>query len=223
MKPTVAENMKEEIVVEKCILALQNKNNLEERKSIKVTFRDDSKKKAIKHPYDMEGLQRVLKTMSNKMVEIKKQVVETSMKKPFRKFKGNQSTDPKLPNAISNVESDLNDDGDEDTVLSAKEIEEDETVGCHGMWDFILPNYDNESEHESLPINTKSKSIADPNQANSKKKNPGPITKDKAPIKKTPVSPPHNQPSASNHPSSSKTLAVLDPMDYNIVEEMKKT
>ena len=32
----------------------------------------------------MEGLQKVLKTMSNEMVEIKKQVAETSTKKPFR-------------------------------------------------------------------------------------------------------------------------------------------
>ena len=66
----------------------------------------------------MEVLQKVLKTMSNEMVEIKKQVAETSTKKPFRNFRRNQSTSPRPPNAISNTESDLDDDEDEDTVLS---------------------------------------------------------------------------------------------------------
>ena len=55
--------MKEAIAVEKRILALEKKNALEERKSKKVTFRDYSKKKATKDPYDMEGLQKVLKTV----------------------------------------------------------------------------------------------------------------------------------------------------------------
>ena len=41
-KPTLAENMKEAIAVEKCILAIENKNALDERKSKKVSFRDDS-------------------------------------------------------------------------------------------------------------------------------------------------------------------------------------
>ena len=64
--------MKEAIAVEKRIIALENKTTLEEWKSKKVTFKDDSKKKVAKDPYDMEGLQKVLKTMSNEMVEIKK-------------------------------------------------------------------------------------------------------------------------------------------------------
>lgn len=72
-------------------------------------------------------------------------------------FKRNQPTDPKPPNSISNAEFDLDDDEEEDTVLSADEIEEDKTVECHGMWDFILPNSDNESEQEALPVNTRSK------------------------------------------------------------------
>lgn len=138
--------MKEAIVVEKHIIALENKSTLEERKSKKITFKDDSKKKAFKDPYDMEALQNVLKTMSNGMVEIKNQVVETSTKKPFRNFKRNWSTEPKPPNAISNAESDLDNDEDEDIVLSSEEMEEDKIFECHGMWDFILPNSDNESE-----------------------------------------------------------------------------
>ena len=45
--------------------------------------------------------------MSNEMVEIKKQVVESSSKKPFRYLKRNQTSNPKPPNTISNVESNL--------------------------------------------------------------------------------------------------------------------
>lgn len=64
-KPTLAENMKEALAVEKHINALEKKAALEDRKSNKVSFKDDSKKKTPKDPYDMEGLQKVLKTMSN--------------------------------------------------------------------------------------------------------------------------------------------------------------
>ena len=71
-KPTLAENMKEEIAVEKHVIALEKKVSLEDRKTKKVSCKDDSKKKTPKDPYDMEGLQKVLKTMSNEMVEIKK-------------------------------------------------------------------------------------------------------------------------------------------------------
>ena len=74
--------------------------------------------KAVKYPYDMEGLQKVLKTMSNEMVEIKKQVAETSIKKPFRNFKRAES---KPPNAISNAKSDQDNDEDKDRVLSSEE------------------------------------------------------------------------------------------------------
>jgi len=71
-KPTLAENMKEALDVEKCINALEKKAALEDRKAKKVSFKDDSKKKTPKDPYDMEGLQKVLKTLSNEMIDIKK-------------------------------------------------------------------------------------------------------------------------------------------------------
>lgn len=171
----------------------------------------------------MEGLQKVLKTMSSEMIEIKKYVAETYTKRPFRNFKRNWPTDPKPPNAISNVESNLDDDEEQDTILLVEEIEEDETMECHGMWDFILSNSDNESEQEDLPVNTRSKSIVEPNQSNQKKKNSNPITKEKSPAKKTPVASTNNQPSSSNRPSSSKIIVVSNSMDYNIVEDMKKT
>lgn len=44
--------MKEAIAFEKFILAIEKNNALEERKSNKVTFRDDSRK----DPFDLEGL-----------------------------------------------------------------------------------------------------------------------------------------------------------------------
>jgi len=138
-KTTLVENMKEAIAVEKCSIALEKKATLEDRKSKKVSFKDDSKKKMAKDPYDMEGLQNFLKTMTNEMIEIKKQVAETSTEKPFRNFKKPKS---KHPNAISNIESDPEDKEEEDTVLSPEETEEEVTVECHGMWDFILPNSD---------------------------------------------------------------------------------
>ena len=59
----------------------------------------------------MEGLQKFLKTMSNEMVEIKKQVAETSTKRPFRNFKINQA-ESKPPNSISNAESEEEEEED---------------------------------------------------------------------------------------------------------------
>lgn len=133
--------MKEAIVFEKRILAIENKNAPKERKSKKVTFRDESKKKVTNDPYDMEGLQKVLKTMSNEMVEIKKKVVESSPKISFRIFKRNQPENSQPPNTISNAESDLGDDDDEeaDTTLLAEEIKEEETVECHECGTLFYP------------------------------------------------------------------------------------
>ena len=126
-KPTVAENMKEALAVEKRINALEKKATIEDRKAKKVSFKDVSTKKTPKEPYDMEGLQKVLKTMSNEIVEIKKQVAETSTKRPFRNYKKNES---KPPNVISNADSDL-EEGEEETVTPTDE--EEEVVECHGM------------------------------------------------------------------------------------------
>lgn len=40
--------------------------------TMKATFKDEPKKKTSEATYGMEGLQNVFKTMSNKMVELKK-------------------------------------------------------------------------------------------------------------------------------------------------------
>ena len=110
--------------------------------------------------------------------KLKKQVAKTSTKKPFRNFKKPES---KLANAISNVESDLDNNKDEDTILSLEETEEEEVVECHGMWDFILPNSDIENEQEDFPVSTRSKGTTEPIQPTQKKKNMGPTGKDKVP------------------------------------------
>ena len=47
--------MKELIDVEKCIIALEKKASLEDRKYKKVSFKDNSRKKMVKDPYDMEA------------------------------------------------------------------------------------------------------------------------------------------------------------------------
>ena len=161
-KPTLAENMKQTIAVERWIIYLDKKNANEERKSKKFSFKDDSKKKTPRDPYDMEGLQKVLKTMSNEMVEIKKQVAETSTNRPFRKFKRNQTTESKPPNSISNAESDLEEDEEEDTPPLSEEEEEEEITELHGMWDLILPNSNNEIEQEAMPVSRRSRSTMDP-------------------------------------------------------------
>ena len=87
------------------------------------------------------------------MVEIKKQVVESSSKKPFRSFKRNHTSNPQPPNRISNVESDLDAD-DEETTLSNDETEDEELVEVNGMWYFSLPPSDYEDDQEDLPIST---------------------------------------------------------------------
>ena len=150
-KTTLAENMKEAIAVEKRIIALEKKSAIEERKSKKVTFKEESKKKQAKDPFDLEGLKKVLKTMSNEMVDIKKQVAETSSKRPYRAFKRGPSTDSRPPNAITSVEF----EEEEEEIATEGQTNDEEVVELQGMWDFILPQ---EEDQEVFPVNTRSRS-----------------------------------------------------------------
>lgn len=95
-KQTLVDNMKEALAVEKGILALKKKTLAEEMKSAKkFTFMGETKKKSTKDPFDMEGFQKVLKTLSNELVDLKKQVVESSSsKRNFRSFKRTQQSPP---------------------------------------------------------------------------------------------------------------------------------
>ena len=121
--------MKEPIVVEKRIIALEKKNAIEERKSKKVNFKDDPKKKQSKDPFNLEGLQKVLKTMSNEMVDIKRQVAETSSKKLLKLYRRNSLTDSKSPNAITNAES----EEEEEENATEETTDEEEVVEVQGM------------------------------------------------------------------------------------------
>ena len=97
------------------------------------------------------------------MVDIKKQVAETSSRKSFRPFKRNPPSNPKPPNTISNVESDVD---EEEVSMADKQIDDEETVEVHGMLDFILLLSDNEESQEALPVATRSKSTIDFPQTN---------------------------------------------------------
>ena len=138
----------------------------------------------------MEGLQKVLKTMSNEMVEIKKKVAETSTKRPFRNFKINQAK-LKPPNAISNAESE-DDEEEENPLISDEKDEREEEVELNGMWEFILPNSDSDMEQEAMPVSTRRKSTLEPVQSIPKKKTTTPSTKDKSPAKKASPLPTQN-------------------------------
>ena len=106
--------MKEAFSVEKHIIALEKKICQEDKKSKKVSFKDDSKKNPSKDHFDVEGLQKVLKTMTNEMVDIKKKIFENSnAKKNFRSLKRNQSSSSQPPNTISNAESELETEDEE--------------------------------------------------------------------------------------------------------------
>ena len=88
--------------------------------------------------------------MSNEMVDIKKQVVESSSKKPCRTFKRNPSTDSKPSNTISNVES----EEEEEENTTEEHTDEEEVVELQGMWDFILLD---EEDQEASPVSTHSR------------------------------------------------------------------
>ena len=151
---------------------------IEERKSKKVSFKEDPKKKQPKDPFYLEGLQKVLKTMSNEMVDIKKQVAETSSKKPYMPFKRNPSIDSKPPNTITNAES----EEVEEEIATKEHTNEEEVVELQGMWDFILPD---EEDQEAFPVSTCSGNQLDPPQPTPKPKSTSLMTKDKVAAKKT--------------------------------------
>lgn len=116
--------------------------------------------------------------MSNEMVDIKRQVAETSSKKPYKPYRKNPSTDSKLPNAITNVES----EEEEEEVTNEEPTNEDEVVEVHGMWDFIPPD---EEDQEASPVSTRSRNQLDPPQPSPKQKSASSTSKDKVIGKKS--------------------------------------
>ena len=139
---------------------------------------NDPNKKQSKDPFDLEGLQNVLKTMSNKMVDIKKQVANTSSKNPYKPYRKNPSTDSKPPNAITNAKS----EGEEEEVSNEEPTNEYEVVELQGMWDFILLD---KEDQEASPVSTKSRNQLDPPQPIPKQKSASSVSKDKIAGKKS--------------------------------------
>jgi len=215
-KTTLADNMKEEIAVEKRTIALEKKNVVEECKSKKVSFKEDPKKTQPKDPFGLEGLQKVLKTMSNEMVDIKKQVAETSSTNPYKPYRRNPSTDSKPPSAITSVES----EEEEEEIATEEHTDEEEVVELQGMWDEILPN---EEDQEASPVSTRSRNQPDPPQPTPKPKSTSSTPKDKVTAKKTTSKATQTSPVQIDSLIPSKTLIVSDEMEYNIIEDMKKT
>ena len=128
--------------LEKIILALEKHSKIEDKKSKKVTFSQYSKNKVSKDPFDIEGLQKVLKTISNDMIEIKKQVAQTlAPTKSFRPFKKNPSSTSQPPNVILNAESDQD---TQDPSPFEQESKSEEEFELNGLWDFILPTEEEE-------------------------------------------------------------------------------
>jgi len=93
--------------------------------------------------------------MSNEMVDIKKQVAETSSKKPYKPFKRNPPIDPKAHNAITNIEL----EGEEEEVSNEEHTDDDEVVELQGMWDFILPD---KEDQDALLVTTRGRNQLDP-------------------------------------------------------------
>jgi hypothetical protein len=165
----------------------------------------------------MEGLQKVLKAMSNEMIDIRKQVAETSSKKPYRAFKRNPPMDVKPPNVVSNVESE---EEEEEENTTEGQTDDEEVVELQGMWDFILPQ---EEDQEAFPVSTRSKNQLDPPQTTPKQKGASPATKERVVTKKTTAKAAQFSPVQYEQAPPSRTLIVSDEMGYNIIDDMKKT
>jgi len=154
--------------------------------------------------------------MSNEMVDIKKQVAETSSKKPYKPYKRNPSTDSKPPNAITNVEL----EEEEEEIATEEPTNEEEVVEVQGMWDFILPD---EEDQDASPVSNQSRSQLNPPQPTPKQKSTSSMPKDKVTAKKTTSKATQTSLVQTDPPTPSKTLIVSDEMEYNIIEDMKNT
>ena len=137
------------------------------------------------------------------MVDIKKQVAETSSKKSFKPFRRNPSTNPKPPNAITNAES----EEEEEEIVTEQTTDEEEVVEVQGMWDFILPD---EEDQESSPVSTRSRNQLDPPEPTPKPKSTSSMTKDKVAPKKTTSKETQSSLVQSDLSTPLKTLIVSD-------------
>lgn len=154
--------------------------------------------------------------MSNEIVDIKKQVAETSSRKPYKPYIRNPSTNSKPPNAITSVES----EEEEEEIATKEHTDEEEVVEVQGMWDFILPD---EEDQEASLVSTRTRNQIDPPQPTPKSKSASSTTKDKVTAKKMTPKVTQTSPVQIDSSTPSKMLIVSDEMEYNIIEDMKKT
>lgn len=150
------------------------------------------------------------------MVDIKKQVANTSYKKPYKAYRRNPSTNPKPPNAITNAEP----EEEEEEISNEGPTDQEEVVEVQGMWDFILPD---EEDQEASSVSTRSRNQLDPSQPTPKPKSASSMTEDKVAPKKMSPTATETSPIRIDSPTPSKTLIIFYEMEYNIIEHMKKT
>jgi hypothetical protein len=85
-KNTLTEEMQEDLYVEKEISSIASKSPSEDSRSSittkKTIVKDEMKDKDV---FDMENLQKVMKTLANEIVDVKRKLVEVS-NKSFRPF-----------------------------------------------------------------------------------------------------------------------------------------
>jgi len=100
-----------------------------------------------------------------------------------------------------------------------EQTDDEEVEELQGMWDFILPN---EETQEALPVATRNKNLDLP-QTNPKQKASMPPPRDKTIGNKSSPKSTQTTPSQLDSSSSAKTIIVSNEMEYNIVDDMKKT
>ena len=88
------------------------------------------------------------------------------------------------------------------------------------MRDFILPD---EEDQEASPVSTQSRNQLDPPQNTPKPKSASSMTKDKVAPKKITSKVIQTSPIQTDSSTPSRTLIFPDEMEYNIIEDMKKT
>ena len=125
--------------------------------------------------------------------------------------------DAKPPNAILNVKSE---EEEEEESTTEGQTDDEEVVELQGMWDFILPQ---EEYQEAFLISTQRKNQLDPPQTTPKQKGASLAAKDKVATNKMTAKATQSSPVQPDQTPPSRTLIVSDEMEYNIIDDMKKT
>lgn len=143
-KMTLADNMKEVISIEKHIFSLEKKIVSDERRVVKKE-KKDLRKKHSKYAFDVEVLKKIINSMTIEIVELKRQVAESSSRKGYRPMKRNSTAQSFSPPPISIVES--NDDEEaKDKMMPTEEEDEEKINEVNTLRDFLHFSSDNETE-----------------------------------------------------------------------------